>query len=183
MFQCEGQCRVPEAHGWSVGKLGDWTGISSHGDWDSTRTSVAPGVGDTASTGSAAPLPSSPGWSFCCLNQSLDGPGRWVLLLLTRNDRGMADWWLREVEILQNQPAGVWNVSSNAIRCQTPAGAYSVTMSKLEVSSTSTAQHLQNQSLLHFYLTAVVLRRLPLNRLFHVGEQQVTKIKSEFTKF
>lgn len=158
---------VPESQGTSVGALWDRTAIPSNGEQASARGSLTPTVGDKGCTASSGYLLSChttccTGWLLsvsgreCCLKETLDGPSWWVLLLLTRNDRGMAGWWLRELmgdkvlkKILQYKPAGVWKVSSfmllfepHMLRCRTPVGTCSVTMPRLEVSSTNTACHL-----------------------------------------
>ena len=100
----------------------------SHGEQALSRRSLTPTAGDkgcTASSGYLLPCPTgcSLGWSVSpwgqerFLKEPLHGPGGWVLLLLTRNDRGMAERWLREptgdeVKIQPYEPAGVWKVNS-----------------------------------------------------------------------
>lgn len=144
---------VPEGQGSSVGALLDRTAVPSQGEQASASRVLTPNKGLTASSGHF--LSCCTGWWAsvwaleCRLQASLDGPSTWVLLVLTRNERGMADWVVTEVEIQQNKPAGVRKISSfmsllepHKVRCCTPAGTCSVTMPKLEVSFANRARHL-----------------------------------------
>lgn len=110
---------VPESQGTSVGALWDRTAIPSNGEQASARGSLTPTVADKGCTASSGYLLSChttccTGWLLsvsgreCCLKETLDGPSWWVLLLLTRNDRGMAGWWLRELmgdKVFKKKPA------------------------------------------------------------------------------
>lgn len=107
-FHCYRKCWVPEAQGSSVVALWDRTAIPSHGEQASARRSLTPKTGDKGCTASSGyllscPIASCKGWPasvwgwVCCLKESLGGPNEWVLLLLTRNERGMAERWLREL--------------------------------------------------------------------------------------
>lgn len=99
---------VPEGQGTSVGALWGRNAIPYCSEQASSRGSLARNVGGKGCTASSEYLLSWPitcctdwplsvlGWE-CGLKETLDGPCWWVLLLLTRNDRGMAGWWLGEL--------------------------------------------------------------------------------------
>lgn len=96
---------IPEGQGTSAGTLWGRKGVPYQA---SSKGSLNPNVGGKGCIASSEYLPSWPitcctdwlltvsGWE-CCLKETVGRPCRWVLLLLTRNDRGIAGWWLGEL--------------------------------------------------------------------------------------